>query len=400
METNQPKETLFGVQLYEAGVLVIDDKSGTVTEAGKREFGGRLSASLLNDIYKMFIKKIRYNEVKSFTLLAVFNTASGVIAVNHTASITNVKGGPDVCGISLKSSYIVNEGKELSFLSEVCGNPKPILTWKMENELGYSYSTDIRYMETFTRRYRYIYRTHSSLTRKHCGTKIIFNANGANEMITGEAVISVTFWPRKIRKVIFYRDNDCVNGTWTSEATGNCALTYHIHFGEKSGIHNTTDTHYALCNIFNISNVVIWASYKYKHGQKTKVNISLTTPVPSTKAADTCKHPIPFEVKSLDTKKFLVTIIITLVITQIANICIYGFKKLRGTGGNSRNKQSTRKDDGTKDSQDYELFPTTTSHYTGLQLEAREEIVYADLSPTTVNEYSEIGTENMSKQTY
>ncbi|XP_057301189.1 uncharacterized protein LOC130635758 isoform X2 [Hydractinia symbiolongicarpus] len=208
VESNQPKETLFGVQLYEAGVVVIDDKSGTVTEAGKREFGGRLSASFLNGIYKMFIKKIRYNEVKSFTLLAVFSMASGVTRENDTATITNVKGGPDVCGISLKSSYIVNEGKELSFLSEVCGNPKPILTWKMENELGYSYSTDIRYMETFTRRYRYIYRTRSSLTRKDCGTKIIFNANGANEMITGEAVISVTFWPRKIRKVILlYRSS-------------------------------------------------------------------------------------------------------------------------------------------------------------------------------------------------
>lgn len=94
VEPNKAGETLFGVQLYEGGVVVISDLSGTVTEAGKNKFGGRLSASIfLNNIYKMFIKKIQYNEAKSFTLIAVFSTASsGIIAVNDTASIISVKG--------------------------------------------------------------------------------------------------------------------------------------------------------------------------------------------------------------------------------------------------------------------------------------------------------------------
>ncbi|XP_057300732.1 uncharacterized protein LOC130635416 [Hydractinia symbiolongicarpus] len=103
-------------------------------------------------------------------------------------------------------------------------------------------------------------------------------------------------------------------------------------------------------------------------------------------------------VKRLDTKKLVLAIIIALVVTQVANICIYGVVKYRGAETNCKNKQSVKKDDENEDRQEYEVFPTTESHYTGLQLEARKEIVYADLSPPTVNNYSEIGTERRSKQ--
>ncbi|XP_057301193.1 uncharacterized protein LOC130635760 isoform X2 [Hydractinia symbiolongicarpus] len=335
----------------------------TITAAGNAMFGNRLSGSLSKDIYALSIKNIQYNEQKSFNLKVIFQSPV-LHAKNATVVLKEVVGGPDVCGISLKSSYIVNEGKKLSFLSEVCGNPKPILTWKMENELEYSYSADIRYMDKSTMRYQYVYKTRSHITRKDCGTKIIFNATGANKMITGEAVISVTFSPQRIRKVKFYKDNNCINGTWTSEATGNCALNYHLQFAERSDILNTSDTHYAVCNIFNVSSVVIWASYKNNYGQKAKVNISLTTPTPSTKVTDACKQPTSFE----------------------------------GSQTNCRNKESVKKDDENKDAQDYEVFPNAVSHYTGLQLEAREETVYANLSPTPVNEYAEVGTENNSRQ--
>ncbi|XP_057301185.1 uncharacterized protein LOC130635745 [Hydractinia symbiolongicarpus] len=394
-----------GAEISTANVFVLGSPNvqiikfiSTITTDGKAIFGNRLSGILAKDIYTLSIKKILFNEKKSFLLDVMFRSQSGVDIKNSTVVIKEVVGGPDVCGISLKSSYIVNEGKKLSFLSEVCGNPKPILTWKMENELGYSYSADIRYMDKSTMRYQYVYKTRSHITRKDCGTKIIFNATGANEVITGEAIISVTFSPQRIRKVKFYKDNNCINGTWTSEATGNCALNYHLQFAERSDIFNTSDTHYAVCNIFNVSSVVIWASYKNNYGQKAKVNISLTTPTPSTKVTDACKQPTSFEVKMLDTKKLLLTIIITLVVTQVANICIYGFVKLRGSQTNCRNKESVKKDDENKDGQDYEVSPNAVSHYTGLQLEAREESAYANLSPTPVNEYAEVGTENNLRQ--
>ncbi|XP_057301181.1 uncharacterized protein LOC130635742 [Hydractinia symbiolongicarpus] len=397
VETNKDGERVFGVELSEGGVVLVDGRSATVNDAGKNKFGGRLSASFSNNVYKMSIKKIQYNEAKSFTLIAAFELKSTLVPVNDTATITSVKGGPDQCGISLNSSYTVHEGKQLSLLSEICGNPKPILTWKLQNELGFSYSSDFMLMDTFSMRYRYVYKTRRLVTREDCGTKLAFNATGANGTIQGYAVLDVTFSPRKIRKVIFYKENDCINGTWTSEGTGNCPLTYHIHFNEENNIFNTSYTHYAVCNISNVSSVVIWASYRNKYGQRTKVNISLTTPAPSTKVTDACKRPILLKVKSLDTKKLLVTIIITLVITQIANIGIYAVVKLRGTGCNCRNKQSVKKDDEYKDGQDYEVFPATESHYTGLQLETRKETTYADLTQATVNEYSEIKTENRFK---
>ncbi|XP_057301196.1 uncharacterized protein LOC130635754 [Hydractinia symbiolongicarpus] len=387
--------------MYVVGPLAVKIMFGFRTaakplQAGKTMFGERLSGRFSNSTYTLFIKKIQFNENMSFRFEAAFLLQSKGRFENATVVIKDVVGGPDVCGISLNSSYIVNEGKQLSFMSEVCGNPKPVLTWKLHNELDYSYSTEVALMNIVSMRYRYVYKTRRPVTREDCGTKLVFNATGANGMIKGETLIDVAFCPRKLRKVIFYKDNNCINGTWTSEATGNCALNYHLQFAQRSDILNTTDTHYAVCNIFNVSSVVIWASYKNNYGKKAIVNISLTTPTPSTKVVDACKHPISFEAKMLDTKKLFVTIIITLVVTQIANICIYGVVKRRGVKTNCRNKESRKKDD--ENTQDYEVFPTAESHYTGLQLEGRKETPYADLSPTTVNEYSEIGTEDKSKQ--
>lgn len=298
--------------------------------------------------------------------------------------------------VSLATSYTVNEEKQLSVTNEVCGNPKPVLTWKLQKELKYSFSDDVALMHMSSMRYRYVYKSRR-LTREDCGTNIVFNATGANGMIKGETLIDVTFSPRKIQNAIFYKDNDCINGIWTREATGKCALNYHLQFEGGRDIFNTTDTYYAVCNVFNASSVLIWASYKNKYGEKIKINTSLTTLAP-TNATDPCKSPILLEVKRLDKKKLVLAIIITLVITQVANICIYGVVKYRGVENNCRNKHSATKDDKNKDGQDYEVFPTAISHYTGLQLKARRETAYAELSPTTVSEYSEIGTGNKSKQ--
>ncbi|XP_057302668.1 uncharacterized protein LOC130636837 [Hydractinia symbiolongicarpus] len=330
------------------------------------------------------------------------SVTKGVVFVQTRINIRRVyngklRGGPEACGISLNTNYAVNEGKQLSVTTEVCGNPKPVLTWKLQKELEYSYSTEVAPVNISIMRYRYVYKTRRLVTGEDCGTKLVFNATGADGMIKGETLLDVTFSPQKIQNAIFYKDNDCINGIWTSEATGNCALNYHLQFEGGKYIFNTTHTYYAVCNVLNASYVFIWASYKNKYGEKIKINASLTTPAP-TNATDPCTCPKLLEVKRLDTKKLVLAIIIALVVTQVANICIYGVLKYRGAETNCKNKQSAKNHDENEDRQEYEVFPTTESHYTGLQLEARKEIVYADLSPPTVNNYSEIGTEERSKQ--
>ncbi|XP_057301186.1 uncharacterized protein LOC130635747 [Hydractinia symbiolongicarpus] len=369
----------------------------TLTTAGEERFGNRLSGSLTNGIYTLSIKKIEFNEKKSYNLKVVFYNALEYYPKNSTVVIKEVVGGPEACGITLNTSYAVNEGKQLSVTTEVCGNPKPVLTWKLQKELEYSYSTAVAPVNISIMRYRYVYKTRRFVTREDCGTKLVFNATGTNGMIKGETLIDVTFSPRKLQNAIFYKDNDCINGIWTREATGNCVLNYHLQFEGGKYIFNTSDTYYAVCNVLSASYVFIWASYKNKYGEKIKINASLTTPGP-TNATDPCTCPKLLEVKRLDTKKLVLAIIIAFVVTQVANICIYGVVKYRGAETNCKNKQSAKNDDKNEDRQEYEVFPTTESHYTGLQLEARKEIVYADLSPPTVNNYSEIGTEKRSKQ--
>ncbi|XP_057301191.1 uncharacterized protein LOC130635759 [Hydractinia symbiolongicarpus] len=92
VETNKDGERVFGVELSEGGLVLVDGRSATVNDAGKNKFGGRLSASFSNNVYKMFIKKIQYNEAKSFTLIAAFEWKSTLVPVNDTATITSVKG--------------------------------------------------------------------------------------------------------------------------------------------------------------------------------------------------------------------------------------------------------------------------------------------------------------------
>ncbi|XP_057301188.1 uncharacterized protein LOC130635758 isoform X1 [Hydractinia symbiolongicarpus] len=278
VESNQPKETLFGVQLYEAGVVVIDDKSGTVTEAGKREFGGRLSASFLNGIYKMFIKKIRYNEVKSFTLLAVFSMASGVTRENDTATITNVKGGPIFCGANISKSYNVIEGKALTLQQDVCGNPQPNVQWKMSSDSTYMPTESYVLIENMTKTYRNTFTT-KALTRTKCGHIVDFRAFGSNGKVIGQTMININFTPAVATAIAYYHQDNCVHVNWKTEDTGNCKVTYQLTFNTANTFEVTGNT-FKNCSqvILRTTSVNIRGIYKNQRGDKSEDVFSSTIP--------------------------------------------------------------------------------------------------------------------------
>ncbi|XP_057301198.1 uncharacterized protein LOC130635756 isoform X2 [Hydractinia symbiolongicarpus] len=195
---------VFDLESHKVPLVLATTLASDITTAGKAMFGNRLFGSLSNDVYTLSIKKIKFNEKKSFKLDVIFISQSEGYVKSATLVIKEVVGGPEACGISLNTNYAVNEGKQLSVTTEVCGNPKPVLTWKLQKELEYSYSTEVAPVNISIMRYRYVYKTRRLVTRADCGTKLVFNATGANGMIKGETLIDVTFSPQKIQNAIFY----------------------------------------------------------------------------------------------------------------------------------------------------------------------------------------------------
>uniref|UniRef100_A0A7M5VDZ1 Uncharacterized protein n=1 Tax=Clytia hemisphaerica TaxID=252671 RepID=A0A7M5VDZ1_9CNID len=122
-------EVLLNYQLFDnKTTLLWDDRSRTVTEAGKRIFGNRLSVDKSSNFLKVVLEIITWNDTGVSLKLTggVFDQGTLDLVESISSIITlEVQGGPEFCGEGLLSVYHESYSSIPRYNACILSNPAP-----------------------------------------------------------------------------------------------------------------------------------------------------------------------------------------------------------------------------------------------------------------------------------
>nr|ADL39787.1 allorecognition 1 [Hydractinia symbiolongicarpus] len=390
--TLEPSEKIVSMTVRELPRF-INIMAGTVNglnvdKEGKALFGDRVSGIFnnRNKIVTLTLQNIQYNETLTFQLLVV---SSKLVVKTANVSIEEISGSPRVCGRKLKSNYTVNEGDFRNITQDICGYPKPKVSWTLGQENAGS-STSFA-VNNATRQYEYHYKTRP-FNRSDCGSNIAFIAKNTLGSINGNAWIDVDFVPSGVSIVSIYNNNtNCINVTWNKQETGSCNIKYHLRLNGNATIYNTLDRHFTFCISMKFENVTVWASYKGKNGKMVSSSDVLTTPstttttttTTSTRKSKTTTNKSGGQVITNNGNGTNIGLIVGIVggilfviIIIIIVVCVLKHKKKNGTGNHSGYSMRV-----TGGENNYVIDPTRSNGRPPANPDDPEQAIYSELGP-------------------
>nr|ADL39773.1 allorecognition 1 [Hydractinia symbiolongicarpus] len=387
--TLEPSETILSITVRELpsliGILTGNVDGFNVAQGGRKLFGDRISGIFNNssNIATLTLQNIQYEETLTLELVVV---SSKLVIKAANISIVEISGSPRVCGRKLKSNYTVNESGFINITQDICGYPKPEVSWTLGQENAGS-STSFA-VDNVKRQYEYHYKTRS-FNREDCGSNIAFIAKNTLGSINGNASIDVDFEPLEVTIVSTY-DNitNCTNVTWSSEKTGSCNIKYHLQLVGNDTIQNTLDTHFTLCISATYYTVYVWGSYKGRIGKKSFSSNVPTTPSTTTTATSATKSKTTTNKSggqvttnngngtNIGLIVGIVGGILFVIIIIIIVVCVLKHKKKNGTGNHSGYSMRV-----TGGENNYVIDPTRSNGRQPANPDDPEQAIYSELGP-------------------
>lgn len=407
--TLEPSEAIVSMTVRELPRL-ISILAGTVNgfnvdKEGKKLFGDRVSGiyNKSNNIVTLTLQNIQYSETLTFQLVVVLST---FVIKAAKISIVDISGSPRFCGRKVESNYSVIEGRILTVFQDICGNPKPDVKWKIEEDI-FTSSSSSSVINNATRQYEYTFTTRP-LNRNDCGINITVFASNTLGYFERNTMVHVEFNPSLVPGISLYRYNaSCINVIWNREKTGNCVVHYHLQINNNGAIYNTSNRYFIFCSPLQVDTVVLWSSYKGNMGEKVVSTFSTTTSTPDITSTlsiltTNSKKLVITSDNNQCTSNVIVAIVVAVTTTLLLVTIPLAILKRKGlVTVNTRRKNQPKTDE--KDNiDDYEVAGTTLSNYADLNVQAIKPSLYTDLATATRSSehYTEIELKETQKNTY
>jgi len=193
-----------------------------VSNAGKKRFGDRISAEIMNDNkVGVKIQKAKLNETNSVFIINVLEVKDGKVTEFVSEIKLIVQGGPIFCADQIPATRTYHENATPSISVTVCGIPKPTVTLK----LGSSSLPVGESKNSTSQSHGYDYSvTLPNLKPSMCGKQVLLQADGNSGKITASSTLDIEFTPAFITSVQFYKADACNQVTWLPLDTGNCDI--------------------------------------------------------------------------------------------------------------------------------------------------------------------------------
>ncbi|XP_057301175.1 uncharacterized protein LOC130635739 [Hydractinia symbiolongicarpus] len=283
----------------------------------------------------------------------------------------------------MESTYTAKEGQSLSIVQDICGHPKPVVQWKLNEDMFVSSLKSTLINDTM-KQYRYSYESRS-LRRSDCGKYITVNASNEVAAIEQNAMIDVVFKPSPVSINSMYRINEsCLYMGWLGESAENCSVKYYFQFDGEHSRHEISAMNFVHCGLQNARSVVFWASYKNIIGKKTNALLVYENISPLMKKSN------KDEEEGQCSNKITIVIIVTVIAALTSNIIIICV--CIKSAGTCNIKQACRKQ---KETNKIENKYDTVRKFSNCQ-DVKKGAKKMDVQ----NEYAEIALNLMEKNIY
>jgi len=224
-------------------------------EKSSKAFGNRLvTVKVNNNEYRLFISEANYEDnviIQANVLLNEGSSTQPDVTIVRSNTTLEVVGGPAFCRDSMtgppigellaETDVYVNISQPTFIETMICGNPKPLVTWKLGDEtLTETTSELVVKDQTQGTRYKGRYRFRVKLpmvTPSMCGKHLKFTSTGNSGVRwNGQTKLNVKFTPSTVIRTSYRINSSCVHVEWEPLEIGLCSgLQYEIRFSNNTG---------------------------------------------------------------------------------------------------------------------------------------------------------------------